>query len=235
MRIIFVFLIFTLLNQGYSQAQGTSKFQIWTDIDPSYNLSEKWRIGGDIGYRIATSNNSQTAYVRPVMGFKANATFSLAAGIANFNSWDDGKSTKSEIRTFEFVVISWPNIIGFTFKHRIGMEQRWLYLPGYSLKDYVNRGRYYLELKSPKFTLFQLKAPFFAMANFEILRDFNNNELGRLADHNRYTIGLGNHVTENFRAEVRFKLINIVDPLINSFISEISVVRVRLYYRFAST
>jgi hypothetical protein len=235
MRFLVGFLLFFLLTQGHIHAQGTSKFQIWTDFNPSFDLSEKWRLGGDIGYRIATSVNSQTAYIRPIIGFKLNKTFSLAAGVASFNSWDDGMFTKAEIRTFEFLLISWPNIGGFTFKHRLGMEQRWHYLPGYDLSDYVNRSRYYLELKSPKFSLFNISSLFFVMANFEILRDLNNNELGRLADHNRYTIGAGNQVTDNFRAEVRFKIINTVDPLAKSFIREISVVRVRLYYHFSST
>ena len=76
---------------------------------------------------------------------------------------------------------------------------------------------------------------FFITANFEILRDLNDNEFGKLVDHNRYTLGVGNQITERFRAEIRFKLINTVDPLLNSFIREISVLRIRLYYHFVST
>lgn len=216
-------------------AQGTSNFQIWTDFDPSFNLSKQWKIGGDLGYRVEPAANFHVAYVRPGINYKPNKIINFAVGIANFNSWESGEFIKREIRTFQLIVVAWPKIGGFQFKHRLGLEQRWFYLAEFSLNKYVNRSRYYLEIKSPKFSLFTIKAPFFLTANLEILRDLNDNEFGRLVDHNRYTLGIGNHITDSFRAEVRFKLINTVDPLTNSFIREINVLRIRLYYRFKST
>jgi len=216
-------------------AQATSNFQLWTDFNPSYNLSEQWKIGGDVGYRIEPSANFHVAYIRPGINYKPNKIINFTVGIANFNSWEAGEFIKSEIRTFQFIVIAWPKIAGFQFKHRLGLEQRWFNFAELNLNKYVNRSRYYLEVKSPKFPLFNIKAPFFLTANLEILRDLNDNEFGRLIDHNRYTLGIGNHITDSFRAEVRFKLINTVDPLTNSFIREINVLRIRLYYRFKST
>ncbi len=216
-------------------AQGTSNFQIWTDFDPSFNLSEQWKIGGDLGYRIEPAANFHVAYVRPGINYKPNKIINFTIGVANFNSWEAGAFVKREIRTFQFIAVSWPKIGNFQFKHRLGLEQRWFYLAEFNLDKYVNRSRYYLELKSPQFNVFNIKAPFFLTANLEILRDLNDNEFGRLVDHNRYTLGIGNHITDSFRAEVRFKLINTVDPLTNSFIREINVLRIRLYYRFTST
>jgi len=225
----------TWLIQMVAIAQNSDKFQIWTDFSPSYNLSEKWRIGGDVGYRIRLSTKSQTAYIRPGLSFNPSKIINFTVGFANFNSWNPDEFTSAELRTFQFVVVSWPQIKGFQFKHRIGLEQRWFYLPGFELNKFTPRARYYLELKSPKFNLFGMDSPFFLMANFEILRDINQNTIGRLIDHNRYTIGVGNHVSERFRAEVRLKIINLVDPDINEFVRDIGVLRLRFYYKFGST
>jgi Protein of unknown function (DUF2490) len=230
-----IFMLLILIAYHGLKAQGSSKFQLWNDFTPSYELAEKWTVGGDIGYRIQPSDGSQIAYVRPGISYKLNNVVKFTLGIANFNTWEPERFIKREIRTFQFIAVSWPNIAGFQFNHRLGIEQRWFYLKQLDLSDYVNRSRYYLELKSPEFKLFKLKSPFFATANLEILRDLGNNELGRLQDHNRYTLGIGNQISEQFRAEIRVKLINIVDPAINSFIREINILRVRLYYQFPST
>jgi uncharacterized protein DUF2490 len=220
---------------GNIMAQRTSSFQIWHDITPTFQFSRHWRFGGDIGYRIEPSSGSQKAYIRPGISYLANKIINFTIGVANFNSWKKVEFTSAEFRTFGFIVVNWPKLGGFTFKHRLGVEQRRFYKPGDGLNEVVYRARYYLEFKSPNFTLFGLKAPFFLMTNFEILRDMGNDSFGRLADHNRYTLGVGNNVTKQFRAEVRFKLIDLIDPNINEFIREINIVRLRLYYRFAST
>ena len=235
MKFFFVLAFVCLMVQIDTWAQATSNFQLWTDFNPSYNLSEHWKIGGDVGYRIEPSANFHVAYLRPGINYKPNKIINFTVGIANFNSWEAAEFIKSEIRTFQFIAVSWPRIAGFQFKHRLGLEQRWFHLAEFNLDEYVNRSRYYLEIKSPSFNLFKIKPPFFITANLEILRDLNDNELGKLIDHNRYTIGVGNQITERFRAEIRFKLINTVDPLLSSFIREINVLRLRIYYRFAST
>jgi hypothetical protein len=216
-------------------AQGSSNFQIWTDFSPSYDLNEQWKVGGDMGYRVEPSTNFQVAYIRPGISYKPNKIINFAVGVASFNSWQPPEYIKTEIRTFQFIVVSWPRIGGFQFKHRLGLEQRWFYLAEFNLDKFVNRARYYLELKSPKFNLFSLKSPFFITANFEILRDLDDNEFGRLVDHNRYTLGVGNQITDKLKAEIKFKLINTVDPLTKIYIREINVLRIRIYYRFTST
>lgn len=235
MRTIFGLILLTLILQLKVRAQSKAEFQIWTDINPYFKLSDKWFVIGDLGYRFALISNSHSAYVRPEIGFRANSTFSFISGIANFNSWNVNIFSRFEVRTFQFALIHWPKIGGFTFNHRVGLEQRFLYFPELDANEYVNRSRYYLELKSPNFNLFNLKSPFFVIANFELLRDLNQDELGRLVDHNRYTIGAGNQITEKLRVDVRFKLINVVDPLVDQLIPEINLLRIRVYYRFAST
>ena len=235
MRLFLILSTLAMLCQFKVLAQGSSNFQLWTDFSPSYDFSDKWKIGGDIGYRIEPSTKWQSAYIRPAVNYKLNKIVNFAVGMANFNSWEPEDFRKTELRTFEFVIILWPKIGNFQFKHRLGLEQRWFYFHELDLNKYVNRTRYYLEVKSPKFTLFKIPAAFFIIANFEILRDLNDNEFGRLADHNRYSIGLGNQISDKFKIEARFKLINTVDAFTKNYIREINVLRIRLYYRFEST
>ena len=235
MRFFLTYSILLLLISSNCWGQGESKFQIWTDINPVYNLSEKWRVGGDTGYRIEPSSSLQSVYIRPGINFKPNKVINFTIGVASTYTWEPQEFLKTEVRTFQFISVSWPRLWGFQFRHRLGLEQRWFYFAEPNLKEYANRTRYYLEVKSPGFTLFKLKSKFFITANFEILRDLNNDEFGKLADHNRYTLGIGNQVSERLSAEIRIKLINIVDPILNSYIREINVLRVRIYYRLNST
>jgi len=228
-----VILIWVLAHAGYNVlAQNKAPFVIWTDFNASFNLSEQWSIGGDIGYRIEPVSTIQTAYIRPTVTYSPFKVASFVVGLANFNIFDSDGLSSTELRTFQFVVISWPRIISFQFKHRLGLEQRWFYLPEFGLDDHLNRARYYIEVVSPKFNLFNLRSPFYVLANFELLRDLENDIIGKLIDHNRYTVGLGNHITDRFKADIEYKLINFVDPVLNTLLSDFNVLRIRLYYNF---
>lgn len=228
-----VFVVFLANTETFGQ--GVKKFQVWTDFTPSYNMNDKWLVSGEIGYRFQPSSGDQSAYIRPAINYKLSKILKFTVGIASFSNWDPGSFKSTELRTFEYVNLSWPKLGEFNFKHRLGLDQRWFYIPELGLDEFVHRSRYYVEVISPNFKVFGLNSPFFITANFEILRDITNSELGTLVDHNRYTFGFGNHITEQFRAEVRFKIISLVDPVTSSFVREINVIRVRLYYQFASS
>jgi hypothetical protein len=64
------------------------------------------------------------------------------------------------------------------------------------------------------------------------LKNVNINEIESLFDHNRYTVGLGNVISDKLRVELRYKIISFVDPALKSFVKEIDVLRIRLYYQF---
>lgn len=214
-------------------AQNDTPFAIWTDFSPSYNFSEQWEIGGDIGYRIDPSTSAQTVYLRPGITYSAGKVISFITGIASFNHYDPDSYNSTEFRVFQFVVVSWPRILEFQFKHRLGLEQRWFYLPELGLDKFINRARYYLEIKSPQINLFSIKSPFYLITNIELLRDLIDDKFGRLIDHNRYTFGIGNHVSDRFQIDIRYKLINFIDPMLYTFISDLNVLRIRIYYKIS--
>lgn len=232
MRKIALILLLILIYFNKVQAQSNSNFQVWTDFTSSVKLNEKWKTGGDIGYRIEPSTNDQIVYIRPAIKYSFNDLLNFSVGVANFNTIRSNIFNTTEFRTFQFVVLKWPNIGGFRFKHRIGLEQRFFYIENLEFDNFAHRARYYLEVKSPKFNLFSLSTPFYLLGNFELLKDVNKNDVASLFDHNRFTIGIGSAIGDKFSTEVRYKLISFIDPVLKSYVREVNVLRVRFYYQF---
>lgn len=230
-KAVFVFLVIAIcLNKA--QAQSNSNFQVWSDLNASIKLNEKLDFGGDIGYRIEPSSNDQTIYIRPILGYNASNILNFSFGGAIFNTFRSDIFNSSEFRAFQFVVLKWPKFGGFEFKHRFGLEQRFFYIENFDFDGFSHRMRYYLEVKTPSFELFNSKFLFFVMGNFELLTDLNKNEVVSLFDHNRITIGVGSQISEKIKVELRSKLISFVNPVLNSYVREIGVMRIRLYYQF---
>jgi hypothetical protein len=122
----------------------------------------------------------------------------------------------------------WPQIGGFKFEHRFGLDQRMFYLPGYELRKTVHRSRYKLGLHTPAFALFGSEKRFYANASFEVLRNMNQAETALLIDHDWVTVVFGARLTENIKLESNVLLINCLDPETLDFEREISVFRLRL-------
>ncbi len=231
MREILLILLFSGICLQNSQAQEKKEFQVWSDFSLSYNLGEKWKVGGDLGYRIIPSSKSQTTYIRPGIVFHPNRIVKFTAGFANFNYLRSAATNSTEIRAFQFVTLSWPQMNGFKFKHRLGLEQRNFFITDIDIYKFVHRFRYYLNFKSPKFNLFAIKSPFFVSGNFELLTNINDSDLGRLFDHHRVTVGVGNLINDKFRIELKYKILSVANPVSKTFINEIDVIRLRLYYQ----
>ena len=222
-----LFFFFSSFLSIPSMAQDNSLFHIWSDFAPSYNLDEKWKVSGDIGYRIVASSNTQTAYIRPGINFKPNKLLSFRVGLSNFNTWSTTDLSIIEFRTFQFLLLSWPQIGNFKFKHRFGFEQRM-----FNANKFMHRARYFLELKSPEINLFKTSPPIYLVGNVEFLGDVNNDIFGRLIDHNRFTIGVGCPINDQFSIEVEYKIFNVMDLIQDSFVKEIEVLRLEVYYLF---
>lgn len=231
MRKVTIIIIFQIISILNVLAQDNVKFQIWSDFTTSHVLTEKWKIAGDIGYRLELESKHQTFYIRPAIIYSPNSIVQFILGAANFNTWDPNVLNSIEIRTFQFVQLSWPSIAKFQFAHRLGLEQRMFYFKGLELNDFVHRARYYLELRSPSFKIFYIDSPFFLTTNFELLTNINSSDLGRIFDHNRITLGIGNTINDNFRIEFRYKVLSFADPILKDFIREIDVLRMRLYWQ----
>lgn len=218
-----------------TSVQAQSKFQLWTDFNPTYKLDKKWTLGGDLGYRIEPESGKQTVYVRPTVIYKLNPVFKLSAGVANYNIWDSDHYKSFEFRSFLFTHVSWPKLGEFVFSHRLGIEQRWFMIQPDDISISDQRIRYYLQLKSPNFNLFNLKQPFYGLINYELLRDISKAEILKLFNQNRITLALGSEVTERLKIDARLKIMSFVNPLNNNFVRDLDVLRIRIFYKIKSS
>ena len=231
MKKIAIFVFFQFIYIFNAIAQENIKFQVWSDFTGLHTLTEKWKLAGDIGYRLEPQSKDQTIYIRPEIIYSPDNVIHFILGAANFNTWGPTIFNSIEFRTFQFVQLSWPQIGNFHFKHRLGLEQRMFYFKGLEFNEFVHRLRYYLELTSPSFNLFNIQPPFYLTTNFELLTNINSSDLGRLFDHNRFTVGIGNKINHKFKAELRYKVLSFVDPTVKNYIREIDVLRIRLYWQ----
>ena len=229
MRSIFVYCLFFIMP-ALAQAQARD-FEVWSDITVVGRLNDKWRIGGDFGYRFISGMGWQTAYIRLVVSYKPVEWLRLRAGGANFNTWQPGRFELQEWRTYEYVNVNWPRFSWLQVGHRMGLDQRWFYRNGNEFERFVHRFRYQISLRSPDFTLGLKRSPFYGALRIEVLRDINNWHLPVIFDHDRLIFALGNTINDSWRLELQYMIIYLNQTL-QMFIPDIDVLRIRLYYNF---
>ena len=161
--VILGLLVFTAATESWSQSD--PNFQIWTDFNPRIRLSERFKIVGDIGYRIEPESSAQTFLIRGAARYSPNQIFSFDLGLAEFVTWDADIFNSSEFRTFQFLFINWPNIGYFKIQHRLGLEQRWFRFIDLKSNEFVHRFRYRLGITSPDIFLFNSDIPFYVKGN----------------------------------------------------------------------
>ncbi len=228
------FLLFFLLGMAlHVRGQKASGFQVWSDITVKKNLGDKWTLGGDTGYRFDAANEFQLYYLRPGVRFWFSKTIALKAGTALFYTWNRLNTNAYELRTYEYAFLYWPQIGGFTFSHRLGLDQRWYFLPVAAADGFAHRFRYRLRLRSPEITIAGLPLPFYLSTELELLRNINDRSLAVIFDSERLVFALGGSLTTRLRAEVQYMLINYNDTTWQKFIREKNVLRIKVFYQFA--
>lgn len=228
--VILGLLVFTAATESWSQSD--PNFQIWTDFNPRIRLSERFKIVGDIGYRIEPESSAQSFLIRGAARYSPNQILSFDLGLAEFITWNTKFFNSSEFRTFQFLFVNWPSLGKFKFQHRFGLEQRIFRFNDLRDNQFVHRARYRLGLRSPDFRLFGSSIPFYIKANAELLRDLNDEDVSVLINGDRFMVGIGSLLSEKLRTELQFQVMALNDPVIQKFIRNIDLIRVRVYYQF---
>lgn len=223
--------VFLFVFTGVIAKAQTSNFQVWSDFNPRFHLAERMILVTDIGYRKDTDNKKNTVLVRGAVRFTMHELLAFDLGVANFNTWFTSGLNSAEFRTFEYAFVNWPNFAGFSFKHRIGLDQRWFRFPDLGTGEFVHRLRYRLGVQSPGIEILRY-SPFYFTGNIEVLRDISNDKLNALIDHNRYMIGIGNRINDKLRAELQYQIIYGNSKALASLVRDIDMIRVRVFYKF---
>ncbi len=178
----------------------------WTDVTLDKSLNDKWKVGGDFGFRTALNNNNwKLLYVRPNINYKFSPIFNLTLGIGSFNTFDKEFGNTYEFRIYQDANIRWPKLGRFNFKHRIRLEQRFFNFSNDLDNTFNFRGRYLIGVGLDRFSLGGEKdwaaglslEPFFPLGK-------DVNEL--LANNFRWDLGLTYHVNDKFRIELDYIL-----------------------------
>ena len=226
---IFCLVVLLSFASGHGIAQSLNHRQYWIDINPTFTLLNKVKLTTEIGYRTEPAITIKQTYFRGFLNLDLHDKLKLSVGAAEFISWRERSFRSTEFRLVQYFTIVWPQIGGFKFKHRFGVNQRWFTYPE-SNTVFIGRCRYRLGLYSPKFSVLNSGNRFYASASIEILRNINTSEEGQWFDHEWVTVIAGARITEKIRLEGHLLLINRNLPESHDFLREVSALRLRIFY-----
>lgn len=133
------------LCSGPSQAQENGS-QLWMDYNPSWMISPKVTLGGDVGIRTELDNQEGLRLVlRPGINL-ALKNLVLRAGIGNFFTFSDDIQNRWELRPYQGVFWVWPRS-KINFDHYVRLEERFDFNTVDWSSENSLRGRYRLRLR----------------------------------------------------------------------------------------
>ena len=209
------------------------RFQVWTDFNARFEVLKKLQVNAETGYRIEPESGVQNGYLRGTLRYSPNRIIALDLGLANFNVWDPDIINSFEFRTFQFVLLNWPEIWEFNFKIRLGIEQRWFSFREIDTNEFVHRARLRISLNSPYFGFWQGPSKLYLTTNFEVLRDLNDELLNTFVDEDRFMLGVGFLDNKNFRGELHYQIMSYLDRDVQVLVRKMNLVRIRFYYYFS--
>ena len=226
-------IISTLLTVEFTEvsAQKFRHNQIWLDLTSTFKLTNTLKSNVEIGYRVEPSEKLNQTYFRSMLFYTPQKYIKMSLWVAQYNSRRP-EGSAIELRTSEFLYVSWPSIQGFKFVHRFGLDQRMFYTSGYDLSKYVHRSRYRFGLHSPYFSLFKSKPSYYVKVSFEVLKNINQQDAAIWVDHDWLSLNLGYSVNKKLSLEAHILLIHGFNPITQDFEGEISVMRLRLKFKF---
>lgn len=216
------------LPASRGNAQNLQHRQAWFDLSLRIKPLKNFSVTPEIGYRTEPGIRLNQVYLRTYLSYQVHKNIKLSVWAAQFNSSKPANQRAIEVRTSQFLTLYWPNIAGFRFAHRLGLDQRFFYLPGYEMSRQVHRSRVRIGLHTPGFGIFGSSKKLYANASFEVLHNINQGETSLWIDHDWITMVLGFRMNENVNIEANILLINLLDPISMEFEREITAFRLRL-------
>lgn len=158
------------INPAYGQDEPNNvDMQLWMDYNPTYVLSKKWLLVGDIGIRGLISNQDwNQILVRPTFRYVIHESFNLQASPALFSTFNKDFSNIHELRFTFDLNADGPDLLYVLPFYRIRFEQRNFY---YTDPDIENnstwRGRALIGLESLDLKAFKEGRFFYFQAIYE--------------------------------------------------------------------
>lgn len=200
-KIFFLILISSFFTYGQ---ESESTIQNWFDFSSSHTFDERWKVYGDVGYRIIIGDDILNRfYIRPAGSMKLSDVITLHVGFGLFASFVDNR-TIWETRPFQGIEVNWPVIFSLPLTNYIRFEER--FFSKNTSNTFVFRWRYQLGTriwldKTKTENLFYIPLQLEWFANYN--RDFEF-----LANEFRAITGLGYTLDKSWRFEINTILQN---------------------------
>ena len=185
--------------------------QIWLEYNPTFSLSEKVDLYGDIGARTVFPNEWYRFIVGPSIRYlRPNSKYKklyyqgeLHAGIRFFFTANKEVSNRFEIRPFQGYKLSWPNRPRIVLQHYVRLEERFDIETSNWTNTFGLRVRYRAKLTLKfKGDWISFNDGLFLPVSIEAFWNLKGAE--QFNDVVRITPGIGYEFSELWRAELNF-------------------------------
>jgi hypothetical protein len=186
-----------------AQTPQFNSFHTWADIATIKNYSDRFRYDGDYGIRgFITDRDWTQVYLRPSVRYRAKPWLTLHGGAALFYSFFEGEDLP-ELRPFIGTRFMTHLPAGWALTNYLRLEYRAFYLKSESDWAASFRGRWQLQVVSPRFEIASVKG-FYGLASVEPFFDFKSDIEGTFGDRFRINFGMGRKISGNLRGELNY-------------------------------
>ncbi len=227
--VVLIILLSSLALHTFAQDSTEVDFQTWSDITTIHFFTDKWIYSGDYGVRgVLSGQDWQTLYARPTFRYNITPSLHARAGMALFYTYDQLIKNQLELRFHQEVNLKWPEVPGFIFKHMVRFEERFFFYKELD-KEFSARARYRFAIESPDYKLFNIKGPFYGLANIEFFLPLGNQSTERYINNTRIVAGIGQRASQKFRYELHYIFQNSRKFIDDSLKTSEHILRLRLF------
>jgi len=231
-RLCLLLVAMSLLLPVSAQAQQPqfNSFHTWADIATIKNYSDRFRYDGDYGIRGLLSDSDWTlVYLRPSVRYRAKPWLTLHGGAALFYNFFDGEDLP-ELRPWVGTRFMTQLPAGWTLTNYLRLEYRAFYLKSESDWSGTFRGRWQIQVISPRFEIGSVKG-FYGLASVEPFFDLASDIEGTFGDRYRINFGMGRKVSGDLRAELNYLFHQVRVPEEDGTLTlDDHVLRLRFFY-----
>ena len=205
-------------------------FQTWTDLTLTYNKSNKFSFGGDMGTRgIISHKNWNQFYVRPTVHYKFSSLFKVSGGVGSFNTFNRNLDNSYEFRIFQDFQFAWPNLGWINFNHRFRFEERFFFYEN-TENVFSMRGRYLVGLKTTNFKFIGKDKNYYLNTMWEAFVPLGESATELFINNQRWYMAMGYHLTKTWQFELHYIFQKSRLIAEDGFKSQESILRLRIFH-----
>jgi len=224
----------TTSEPASSQPFEFQEFHTWTDAATIYYFTDNFRYDGDYGVRglLNTRDDWWLIYLRPSVRYQTSSWMRLHGGMALFYNFFETVEDLPELRPWVGVMFVGPKPGGWLISNYFRLEYRDFYIKNESSWEGVWRGRWQLQLATPRFAIGSAQQ-FRAVGSVEPFTDFGASPTNNITDRIRINFGIEKRVTPALRISLNYLFHTVrVTESGEDFDLDDHVVRLRFFYRF---